>query len=585
MLQQVFQNITQRINQISDSFFLFLLQRSAQSSLRGLEKDTANAGVVQQKVLKEILQLQKSTEYGKKYNFAAIQLVSDFRKAHPLTTYDDYQSTINDIAEGAKFTQLVSEPIILFQETSGTTGRVKLIPRTKRLFSSIQAAFQTVGAITESYFSQQQNGKTRSRGLALANTQPLDFTPSGIARGSGTSGGLRQSKFIQKIIRLRYTSPPEIFLVSDYSSAYYCHLLFGLLDPDLEYITANFASSILEVVQTLERKWQQLVNDIESGCINASIKLEASTRDDLQRLLQSNPVRAAALRTEFEQGFHNILPRIWSRLQYIQCITTGPMQLYQERLKFYTDGIPFYSPGYGASEAWIGVNLEPSREPPAYLLTPRTAFFEFIPIGEVDVEQPTTVDLTSLRVDESYEIVLTTVAGLYRYRLGDIVKCVGYYYQSPIVEFLYRQGSVLNFYYERVTESTILAAVAVAVKLLGNDCQLVDYTTCMEYSSQPWRYVVYMEVTKAFAAPPDLQLCQMQMDRTICELNEIYLKSRQASSIAPVVVKVVKQDTFNQLKKKSIFLKGTSETQFKMPRLLKDLEQVKLMESMVIYHS
>ncbi|NES98948.1 MAG: GH3 auxin-responsive promoter family protein, partial [Desertifilum sp. SIO1I2] len=34
-------------------------------------------------------------------------------------------------------------------------------------------------------------------------------------------------------------------------------------------------------------------------------------------------------------------------------------------------------------------------------------------------------DLMSLSVGECYEIVVTTLAGLYRYRLGDVVKCVG----------------------------------------------------------------------------------------------------------------------------------------------------------------
>ena len=58
-----------------------------------------------------------------------------------------------------------------------------------------------------------------------------------------------------------------------------------------------------------------------------------------------------------------------------------------------------------------------------------------------------------------YFVVVTTVAGLYRYRMGDIVKCVGYYNQSPTIEFLYRRGSLLYISGAKVSENEIFAAI------------------------------------------------------------------------------------------------------------------------------
>ena len=569
---------------ISNSFFLLIFQYFNQKALKNLQNNTIRAHKVQQKILMRILNLQKDTEYGKKYNFSAMQSTADFRKKHSLTTYEDYRSIFEKIGNTGDFNKLLADPIILFQETAGTTGPTKLIPRTKRLFSTFQKAVQAVFKIIDSYYLKEKPHAANCRGLAFANAQPLKFTPSGIPLGTGTSGGLKQSKFVQNLLRLKYTSPPTVVLISDYKIAYYCHWLFGLLEPDLGYIAANFASNVLQALQTLETMWPQLIHDIQVGQIDESLGLDASIREELQSCLQPNPARAETLKDEFEQGFEGILSRIWPQLTYIQCVTTGSMQLYQQNLQFYAGDIPIYSPGYGASESWVGVNLEPEKQPPGYVITPHAAFFEFIPAGEIDADTPTTLDLTSLSVGESYEIVVTTVAGLYRYRLGDVVKCIGYYNQSPIIEFLYRQGSLLNFYYEKVTENTVLAALTEAIKILGNDCQIVDYTTRMEFAQQPWRYVIYVEVSQIFETLPDLKQCQVKMEQLICDMNKTYLELRQANSIGLLEFKLVKNGAFERLKNQ-IILQGASETQFKMPRLVKNSTLTDFLETVVIARS
>ena len=41
-------------------------------------------------------------------------------------------------------------------------------------------------------------------------------------------------------------------------------------------------------------------------------------------------------------------------------------------------------------------------------------------------------------VGKNYEVVLTSTMGLYRYRLGDVVKITGKFFTTPNYEFLYR---------------------------------------------------------------------------------------------------------------------------------------------------
>lgn len=112
------------------------------SCLKKFQKDTANTTQVQQEVLREILEIQKKTEYGTKYNFAAIKSIAEFQRVHPLSTYEDYRFLIENIANTGEFTKLVSEPVISFLETAGTTGKSKLIPKTKRCNNGFYAVIQ-----------------------------------------------------------------------------------------------------------------------------------------------------------------------------------------------------------------------------------------------------------------------------------------------------------------------------------------------------------------------------------------------------------------------------------------------------------
>lgn len=570
--------------EVGERFLLFLLLQVTEKNLSDLKRDTADVTKVQEKLLMDILRLQKDTEYGKRYNFAAIETVSEFLSKHPLTTYEDYRSIINGIANTGDFSQLVSEQITLFQESSGTTGEVKLIPRTKSLSFSFLKAFQASEVIAGSYFENQDASPGKRRGLAFINTTPTKVTPTGIPRGTGTSGGFREAigkyKLVEQLIDLKYSSPSSVFLISDNESAYYCHLLFGLLEEDITFIAANFAANVLEAIQLLERDWQQFIYDIQIGQIHKGVKIDAATRKELQNRLKPNSRRARILRTEFSKGFGSILLRIWPQLNHIQCITTGSQYLYAENLKFYAGTIPFYSGGYGASEAWIGVNLEPHRMPPAYVITPHTAYFEFISEAEIDADLPFSVDLTSLKTGESYEVTVTTIAGLYRYKLGDVVKCVGWYNQSPIVEFQYRRQSLLDFAGEKVSEKVIWTALASAVESLGDELQILEYSTRMEFSTLPWRYVIYLEALRISDSLPDLKAYRDRMDEIISRSNQRYRDLRDENKIGLLELKLVRKGTFKALKEKILF-QGYSETQFKMPRLLTDSVLIDFIENLV----
>ena len=86
--------------------------------------------------------------------------------------------------------------------------------------------------------------------------------------------------------------------------------------------------------------------------------------------------------------------------------------------------------------------------------------FEFLPVSELDAPRPRCVHMSELRDGESYEIVISNHAGLYRYRLGDVVRIVGFEGKTPVFEFEYRRGNVLDLVGEKTTEQHLRNAFA-----------------------------------------------------------------------------------------------------------------------------
>jgi len=64
-------------------------------------------------------------------------------------------------------------------------------------------------------------------------------------------------------------------------------------------------------------------------------------------------------------------------------------------------------------------------------------------------------------VGTSYELVTTNLSGLWRCRIGDVVRVIGKHKgQVPVVLFEYRQGQVLNAKGEKSSERCLLQAMA-----------------------------------------------------------------------------------------------------------------------------
>jgi len=269
---------------------------------------------------------------------------------------------------------------------------------------------------------------------------------------------------------------------------------------------------------------------------------------------------------------------------------TGSFHLCGKRVRelWVGNDVTIFSPLYAATEGLIGVNLDVSGR--TYTLCPRSMFFEFLPIQLLDESNDMdetelsnrTLFIEELVVGEEYEMIITNLTGLYRYRFGDVIRCVGYEEQSPIVEVAYRRGQFLNAQGERTSEETFYRALSMTVEKQWK-LSLCDYT-CVEYflgsGSRP-RYTVFLELNDDDGMPLLRNLTRNEiedLDRELCKENALYGFFRSNGRLDCIDAKVVRADTFRKVRETMVGDLGASATQIKQPRVTRDPRLVRVLE-------
>ncbi|MCJ8738122.1 hypothetical protein PDJAM_G00031950 [Pangasius djambal] len=541
--------------------------RAGRRQRDALERDTLSVRRVQEETLLRRLRDKKHTRYGLQYHFGSITDATDFRKRHPVTTYDHYEELIRRVASGEEKAVVMETPILTM--TSGSSGSSKMLLSTKEANSDyfLQGVSVCVDVMRKSF-----PGTT-----SLQTTFRL-FYP---AAERYSEAGLRivATPFYSEHAHHLCTSPTAILQVQNERDALYLHLLFALRDRHVGILESRFSSAVFDAFRLLEEHWEELVDDVESGRISSRLLLDVRVRSELEKRTKPDPVRGAELRTAIAEGFEGVALRLWPRLHLIHTVDSGPHQIYGESLRqHYCRGVPFYSPLYAASEGLIGVNLWPLQDRRRYLLCPRSMFFEFLPEEHLDA-QHTLSTLDTLLMDEveegtNYELIVTNASGLFRYRLGDVVKVVGFHNQCPVVEFLYRPSETLNVRGEKVNEALFLAALKKAVTQWPG-AKLVDYC-CAESGilgdssggAQP-HYQVFLELRGVRNLTEEQRY---KLDVCLQADCAVYRSFRIKGSIGPMKVQLVSEGAFRELKSHMISFCHTSTNTFQMQRAIRRKE-------------
>jgi auxin responsive GH3 family protein len=287
------------------------------------------------------------------------------------------------------------------------------------------------------------------------------------------------------------------------------------------------------------------------------------------------------------ENWEGIITRIWPNTKYLDVIVTGAMAQYIPTLNYYSGGLPLACTMYASSECYFGLNLNPMCKPSevSYTIMPNMAYFEFLPHGSGSTR---IVDLADVEVGKEYELVITTYAGLYRYRVGDILRVTGFHNSAPQFHFVRRKNVLLSIDSDKTDESELQRAVENASKLLVKfNTSVVEYTSYANTETIPGHYVIYWELlTKADSANSSnspshevLNQCCLEMEES---LNSVYRQCRVADhSIGPLEIRVVKNGTFEELMDYAIS-RGASINQYKVPRCVNFTPIMELLDSRVV---
>jgi GH3 auxin-responsive promoter len=135
---------------------------------------------------------------------------------------------------------------------------------------------------------------------------------------------------------------------------------------------------------------------------------------------------------------------LWPHLKLVSCWAAASSRPYADALMARMPHARLQPKGLMSTESVVTVPDENGRP----VLTPH-GFFEFL-------EGRRTRSASELVTGSTYEVVVTTASGLYRYRTGDLVSCVDSMGPSlPVLEFMGRGGLTADLVGEKLTEGFV----------------------------------------------------------------------------------------------------------------------------------
>ncbi|KAI3986555.1 hypothetical protein MKX01_014093 [Papaver californicum] len=550
-------------------------------ALQYIEEITNKADEVQKQVLHDILSRSAHVEYLQRHGLSGHTDRETFKRIMPVVTYEDLQPDITRIVYGDTSPILCALPISQFLTSSGTSGgERKLMPMIDEEFERRSLFYSLQMPIMDQYVPDLNKGK----GMYFIYYKSSYFK-------QGTFDPFNN-----------YTSPTQIILCTDSYQSMYSQLLCGLYQNyQVLRVGAVFASVFLRAIRFLQKNWIDLCNDIQTGIINSKIS-DSSVKEAVSKLLKPNPGLANFIKSECSKdSWQGIITRLWPNAKYVDVIITGTMSQYIASLDFYSNGLPIVSTLYASSECYFGLNLEPLTKPSevSYTLIPTMGYFEFLPVEKTNTEhtnlvsiattsieneeQQELVDLVDVQLGKEYELVITTYAGIYRYKVGDILRVAGFKNNAPQFNFVCRKNVVLSIDSDKTDEVDLQNAVKNAVNHLKPfDASLVDYTTVGDTSTIPGHYVLYWELFhdgKTSIPTSVLEDCCLTIEDS---LNSVYRQGRVFDkSIGPLEIRLVQNETFDKLMDYSIN-RGAQIDQYKTPRCVKFAPMIELLNSRVL---
>ena len=217
---------------------------------------------------------------------------------------------------------------------------------------------------------------------------------------------------------------------------------------------------------------------------------------------------------------------------------------------------------YNASEGYFGLQ-DQFEQDGMLLLTDNNVFYEFIPKSEINSKNPIVLQLKEVEVGVDYALVITTSSGLWRYKIGDVIR---FNEVNPFrFKVVGRTEQYINVFGEELMVHNSDEAVAKTCEML--DCSVINYTAAPIYFNQRNQIPGHQWLVEFDHPPSSLVLFVELLDKNLKELNSDY-EAKRYNDLAIGLPKLtaIPHGSFNS------WLKAKSRwgAQVKVPRLSND---------------
>jgi len=468
---------------------------------------------VQGELFNNLLQTAKNTDWGQKYGYASITSPEQYRERVPVSAYEDIFPEIERSMKG-EANVLWPGTITWFAKSSGTTNaRSKFIPVSKE-------------SLEDCHY---KGGKDMLSIYTNLNPDTKLFTGKALSIG----GSLREN---------------------EYNPNSQCGDVSAVIMHNLPIWAEVARTPPLKVA--LMDKWEEKIEAMAEATIPENVTsisgVPTWTYVLLNRILEIT-------------GKQNIA-EVWPNLELFAhgAVAFGPYR------QLFADIIPsdkmHYLEIYNASEGFFGIQDQLGTEDEMLLMLDYGVYYEFIPADQFDAEQPKTIGLDAVELNKNYALVISTNAGLWRYKIGDTIKFTNL---TPYrIKISGRTKHFINAFGEELIIENAETAITTACKQTG--AIIANFTAAPVYfegrnrGGHEWAIEFKQE-------PDDLAKFTRILDETLRQINSDYDAKRQNDlALQAPLIRVVPAGSFYSW----LTQKGKLGGQHKVPRLANSREHL-----------
>ena len=459
---------------------------------------------VQNELLMNLLIISKDTEIGTTYDFKSIRNYREFSQRVPVSTYEDYQNLIERSRKG-EHNIFWPKPIKWFAKSSGTTSaKSKFIPvSTDSLEDCHYAASKDLLCM---YLNNNEDSTLfNGKNLRLGGSKKL-YEENGTIFGDLSAILIHNMPFWAE-----FSSTPsnKVSLMSDW-----------------------------------EYKMQAIVNET----INENVTSLAGVPSWMLVLL-NNVLETSGSKTILD---------VWPNLEvYFHGGVSFLPYVDQFKAIIPSKSVKYYEI-YNASEGFFAIQ-DRNHSDELLLMLDYGIFYEFIPMNTYGTATEKVIPLSEVENGKNYAIIVTTNAGLWRYKIGDTVKFTS---TSPYrIKVTGRTKHFINVFGEELIIENTDKAIKIVTK--KTKTEIIDYTVAPIFmkgkSKGAHQWII------EFKTPPkDLHYFIELLDNSLKALNSDYEAKRYNNiTLNMPKVDVAQEGLFHKWMKKNNKLGG----QHKVPRL------------------